>query len=348
MKYYGLEDVQENNKEPRSSFLTDGLFRITQPIFLNDKGSEAKLYPYFNKFSPADYAWARKKSDSVTSINSPPLSDEDLEKLFLKPFGKRYGEVFPHLIALEGEYKTIQEYDEAEFKKIAHDFNKNIMQLLSCRIGIFSLAKSDVNELMWTHYASEGKGIAVTFKKNHLFFLLNQPRDVSYLPEDRATLTYYKGSVRINGEPTNNLIIDPNNGLENILRELQDKGVDYQDLVNRLLYSKKEKWFYENETRIVFDLALSEKHGEIFVPDVDETIRNFLPNHFKSEKEICLNKIPFSAFDSLVFGYDIDENHKQKIIDKVRRNSELEHLRLKQTFYNIYGDLEVEDVLVGV
>ena len=61
VKYYGLAfDKEKNTWLPRSNFILNGLFRMTQPKYLNDKGSEARLWPYFNKFSPADYAWAKK------------------------------------------------------------------------------------------------------------------------------------------------------------------------------------------------------------------------------------------------------------------------------------------------
>ena len=61
VKYYGLVFVHRTNRwSPRVEFISNGLFRMTQPKYLNDKGSEARLWPYFNEFSPADYAWAKK------------------------------------------------------------------------------------------------------------------------------------------------------------------------------------------------------------------------------------------------------------------------------------------------
>lgn len=72
----------------------------------------------------------------------------------------------------------MDEYDQLQLTKIAEGINNFLVEALSCHLGILSLSKSDTNEIMWTHYASEGKGLAVTFNKNHPFF--NQfPRKMS-------------------------------------------------------------------------------------------------------------------------------------------------------------------------
>ena len=47
VKYLGTILNPEGHTYARSDFLENGLFRITQPKYLNDKGSEARFYPYF-------------------------------------------------------------------------------------------------------------------------------------------------------------------------------------------------------------------------------------------------------------------------------------------------------------
>ncbi|UCX04523.1 transposase domain-containing protein [Shewanella glacialimarina] len=64
VKYYGLVfDNRTNSWLPRVEFISNGLFRMTQPKYLNDKGSEARLWPYFNEFSPADYIMTCRAND---------------------------------------------------------------------------------------------------------------------------------------------------------------------------------------------------------------------------------------------------------------------------------------------
>ena len=57
-----------------------------------------------------------------------------------------------------------------QLTQAAERVNSFLVEALSCQLGILSLSKSDTNELMWTYYASEGKGLAVTFNENHAFF----------------------------------------------------------------------------------------------------------------------------------------------------------------------------------
>lgn len=79
VKYLGTTTNEQNEHIPRSEFLENGLFRMTQPKFLNDKGSEAKFFPYFDKFSPADMAYARKCFFRFNAgINPEEPSDEQL------------------------------------------------------------------------------------------------------------------------------------------------------------------------------------------------------------------------------------------------------------------------------
>lgn len=350
VKYYGLV-FNESDKTwlPRSEFLENGLFRITQPLFLNDKGSESKFFPYYNEFSPADLAWARKKHDKFEVDKSYIPSQDDLEKMFLVPTGVRYGDAFPHLVNQQTGFNNINEFDQYNFEETVKNINNLIVQALSCKLGVLSLSKSDVNEHMWTHYASEGKGIAITFNKNHPFFKTHSAREISYKPEKRASFTYYKGSMRINGEPIKNFILESNHKTftASIFFELLSKGIDLQNLAVCLLFSKAENWILEDETRIVFDLNLSdEMKEEIIHPNIPESIKINFPHLFNNYHKICLKNIPFDAFDSLVFGYSIDSNTRETLIDMVKANRKLSHLKIKNVSHNIFGKLETNQVTV--
>ena len=97
----------------RTDFLIDGLFRFTQPRYLNDKGSEAKCVPYFNEFSPADIAWAKNefyKQNKGTNKNTPPI--DELIDVYLCPMGIRYGDSFPHLVKQQTDFSSMNEYDK--------------------------------------------------------------------------------------------------------------------------------------------------------------------------------------------------------------------------------------------
>ncbi|EPY1265457.1 DUF2971 domain-containing protein [Klebsiella pneumoniae] len=346
VKYYGLIfDKEANDWSPRAEFISNGLFRMTQPKYLNDKGSEARLWPYFNNFSPADYAWAKREHDKIQLDPSHIPSNEELESFFLKPRGLRYGDQFPHMLHQEG-FKSMDEYDQLQLTKIAEGINNFIVEALSCHLGILSLSKSDTNEIMWTHYASEGKGLAVTFKQNHPFFNQFPPKDVSYATDKRVSLTYYKGVMRINGAPLKKFNVHDFSNPLNIMQSLSENGIDIDDFTERLLYSKAEKWAVEDEVRIVCPLAFCEnKKGSLVRPDFEFELTSEQSVLFNAYSEINLKKIPFDAFDSIVFGYSMSESDMAAVIGLVRENDELSHIKLRVAKHNIYGNVEIFDLV---
>lgn len=342
VKYFGLvNDTGSNSLSPRSNFLTNGLFRMTQPKYLNDQGSEARLWPYFNNFSPADYAWAKREYAKIQLNKSYIPSNEELENLFLKPTGLRYGDSFPHLLTNEG-FKTMKDYDFAQLKLITQKINKFLVEAISCQLGILSLSKSDTNELMWTHYASDGRGLAVSFKQEHEFFKMFTPKDVCYAPERRASLTYYKGMVRLNGSPLKHYHLNELQNPINIINSLSKNEIDIVDLSERILYSKDQKWSYEDEVRVVCPLSYCEvSYGKSIKPQFEVELPIEMNGLFIEYPEVCLKQIPFDAFESIIFGYNTKESDRMDIVNVIQSNRELSHIKLQVAKHNIFGSIEI-------
>lgn len=342
VKYYGLISDEVNKcNVPRHSFLLDELFRFTQPKFLNDKGSESKMLPYFNRFSPADIEWAKKQHGKMQRDRFYIPSEEELINYYLMPTGLRYGDAFPQMIKVQTGFNSMDEYDENQFTTLVEMFNKALMEAISCHLGVFSLCKSVTNELMWTHYASEGKGIAITFKEDHPFFKIYPPKDVTYATESRATITYFKGSWRLNGEPIRNYQVSDLSHPLAIYGNLLNNGANLQNLIQGLIFSKAEKWRYEEEVRIVIPLQSCEiKCGNVINSEFNNISE--LAHPFSDYHEVCLKKIPADAFDSVVLGYDVSEGHKMLMISAIKSSEDLRHLKVKQVKHNLYGDLRVE------
>ncbi|WP_159236645.1 DUF2971 domain-containing protein [Raoultella terrigena] len=339
VKYLGTV-FDENKKRyvPRLSFLQDGLFRITQPKFLNDQGSEFRMYPYFNKFSPADYLWARKQYDKRSDGVSIP-SKELLENVYLKPMGLRYDDAFPEIVKCAG-FQSMEQYDDIAFKNSVGFLNNFLVEFLSCHLGVFSLCNSDVNENMWTHYASEGKGIAVTFYEEHPYFKQNIPVDVTYRNEDRVSVSYYHGCIRINGERIEDL--HPKGG--SILNTLYNPFFDY-NFYKQLICSKSYRWSVENEKRIIFDLASRDAQcGEIVFPALDESIKHIFQSFLNSYPVVCLKKFPFDAIESIVIGFSVSIDIENEIKDIVKNNNKLSHIQLKRAKYDVFGEINTVNV----
>lgn len=342
VKYLGKSfDNEKKELKLRNSFLSDGLFRITQPKFLNDKGSEFKLYPYFNEFSPSDYDWAMKEYLSNSRGNYLP-SQKELEDFYLKPLSKRYGEEFPGLLNAEAVL-SLDDYDKKEFEKTVESFNRIIIESLSCHVGVFSLCKNDTNEHMWTHYASEGAGIAVVFDDSHDFFKQHPFREVKYKEENRASLSFYKGAVRINGVKIKTSKINSDVRTWIILSGLYNPMIT-EDFCERLVFTKSQKWSIEDEVRILFDIT--ERDAErmtIATPEIDDSIKNIYPSAFPNYPLVCLKKIPFDAIKNIILGFSIDKYEEIEIIKLISDNPALSHVTLKRARHNVFGEIIIED-----
>ena len=235
-KFYGINTKSEISM-PRISWADNYLFRFTQPDKLNDP---FEVHPrlLFNQYSNEDYQVAYDmalKSNFFQDVQD--ITKERLEKLFLDPFpSKRIGDIRPWPQYIEEYNKTFnsfEEFDRYEAELLLKNFLYNVNHIR----GIFSLTKTKRNLLMWSHYASEHKGIALGFDSNHPFFR-NNLYEVLYTKE-RLSISAVKGWIRINGYTQDEF---PNNDITTFLR-------------------KPTCWSYEKELRMVKFLSESDNES---------------------------------------------------------------------------------------
>lgn len=74
-----------DDRVPRSAFILDQLFRITQPNCLNDP-FEMQPRVLLEEYSPEDWEEARKQARNANVSPNFELTDEDIERTFLAPF----------------------------------------------------------------------------------------------------------------------------------------------------------------------------------------------------------------------------------------------------------------------
>lgn len=313
VKYFGKVFNKElNTYSVRTDFLKNGLFRFTQPNDFNDRGSEFRLYPYFNEISPSDREYAIKEYKKNNSQINPKIpNDEDLAIRFLgiPPTNSRYDPAFRGRTGLI----SLAQYDNNSWIQNIIQFNKDIVNVISENFGVLSLSTDALNEHMWVMYASEGKGIAIEFDEEHSFFQQHQPMEVSYLKNDRATYTYYNGIELINGIKRKKFTIE-----ELTINEMKD-------LFKKLALSKKNSWHQEKEKRVIMGLNEASNH---------EASHELHYNYPK----ISLKKIPFDAFKSIIYGYAADK----ELIDEVNKlldNPLLSHVDVRYIKHNHLGDL---------
>jgi hypothetical protein len=321
VKYFGkVFNIDENKYEcsykVRTEFLQNGLFRFTQPNKLNDKGSEFKLYPYFNEISPSDREHAINDYNKHNNqINPPALSEEDiLCKLGIHNDTNTYN---PSEWSGFNKQASEQYYRETWIKNI-EQFNKDIIESMSKTLGVFSLSTDPLNEHMWVMYATEGTGIAVEFDESHSFFEKNIPQTVSYLKSDRATYTHYNGIELINGIKRKNFNIE------------KLSSPEMKNLFKRLALSKNESWSQEKEKRIIIDL------NKVSNADIND-------QHHSKHPNISLHAIPFEAFKSIIFGYACNKDFIDNVTDIIRNNKLLSHIHIKHVKHDHFGKLIFKD-----
>ena len=325
VKYIGksfIEDknIKKDNKnvgiyEVRTSFLKDGLFRFTQPKYLNDQGSEFKLLPYLNAISPTDKKYAiqqiRKRR---TNFNHHEITESNILNVLGIPLqGMRYDSAMYPGMNLTGT-KSLAKSDNTKFENRISTLNKEIVNRISQELGVFSLSTDPLNEHMWVMYASEGTGIAIEFNEENEFFKQYPAQDVSYKKGDRATYSYNESIELINGIK---------------LKNIANFALEQSDMLNlseRLALSKKESWSLEKEKRIIMRLseASNAEHNH--------------PLHSVHPK-FSFKKIPFSAFKSIILGYNVSSRLKSDIEKLIANNPELHHVKIKEVKHDLYGDL---------
>ena len=291
-KYLGLND----QGEPRTSFLDNGLFRITQPRSLNDP-FEMKPRVLLDRYSDEDWTVAREQAQRSGMFPSGTLDDKLVEDLFLTPLpaGRMDEKSFPGLWPArdpklrEEPFKTIAEFDEFRASRVC----ETLENILNERFGIFSMTEDPVQLLMWTHYGAEHRGFVVGFQPSHPFFAqVGTLRRVEYRTE-RVSVSSNDGVIRVAGH---------------WLVEGQDPPVE-------TLLRKHPDWAYEKETRLIVPLA-----------GADEVIRSET-----GKDAVYLLRFPETAVRVLILGARIDDKQAEAMVRQVRQQNQWGHLRVFRT-----------------
>lgn len=96
------------------------------------------------------------------------------------------------------------------------------------KIGIFSLSKTFLDELLWAHYADSHKGFCIEY-------------DLDILLEEFKTEKVFSFSVHYNQKP-------PQIGIEDVFKK-------NDELILKMFSHKSKRWEYESEHRIITNLS---------------------------------------------------------------------------------------------
>ena len=79
-----------------------------------------------------------------------------------------------------------------------------------------------------------------------------------------------------------------------------------------------------------------------------DILQSRLNHQFNSCSEYSLKRIPFDAFESIIFGYKISGFDKSTITELVRQNENLSHLKLRVAKHTIFNKIEISDHVVDM
>jgi len=222
-KYIGLKD----GKTVRADFLTNRLFRFTQPNQLNDPfeaNPETLMRP-----APEDEERALEEMKRAGF----PLDQKDRWlPLFLEPGLRRMTKKeFPGLTYPKG-INSLDELDEANLRTEL----ESLLKYVNETYGLFCMTTSPKNRTMWSIYAANHQGIVVGFDGNHPFFK-NSPDfyPVEY-SDQRVSLSSNDGLLRLAGEV------------------YSSKAAARRELPARLFLRKDSSWKHEEEWRMIREL----------------------------------------------------------------------------------------------
>ena len=269
-KYYGLDYKNINEPKPRTAWINNYLFRFTQPNKLNDP-FEVRPKLLFNTYSKEDYERAYEQAIQSDFFQDPKdITKDKLERFFLNSMLKRLGDIKPWPQYIEKYDKTFNSFEEFD-KYEAEVLLKNFLTNVNISRGVFCLTRTKRNLLMWSHYASEHKGIAIGFDTSHSFFQDNL-HEVLYSRE-RVSISAVKGWIRINGYKQEEF---SNNDIDTFLR-------------------KPTCWEYEKEIRMVKYLTEADKlHQEIYlfkIPPIAIKELIFGAHISANDRDLILNEL---------------------------------------------------------
>jgi hypothetical protein len=222
-KYLGLD----KNENPRTTFLENCLFRVTQPSELNDP-FEMKPRVLVDEYSEEDFSVARDLAYK-DGFQADQFSDNRyIEMEYLQPMlVQTTWDFMPeiHIPELREEpFDSMQEVYEFKANQARELLERQLKEY-----GVFSMSRDATNLLMWAHYAAEHRGVVVGFQADHQFFEdIGMLREVDYR-ENRISVSTVDGIIRGAGH------------------ELSDD----QDPPVATMLRKSPDWSYEKEVRLI-------------------------------------------------------------------------------------------------
>jgi hypothetical protein len=291
-KYLGLK----GDGTVRANFLTNALFRFTQPNQLNDP-FEVRPRVLMGVYAEEDVELAREEA---LKAGFPADQIEKFRSLFLETLPRRRftpeefpGIPYPKRTGSEERFRSMEELDAYKAEQEVETLFKHVNETY----GFFCLTTSRDNLRMWSHYADSHRGIVVGFDAQHPFFSAAHDFYKVEYSEERISLSSNEGYLRLVGRH-------------------YSPGSDYKDLPTRLFLRKHPDWQSEQEWRMIRRLKECDYHS----PD---------------NPLVYLFTIPREAITVLILGAQISDRNKEEIQRQISSSSDWAHVQILQASLSV-------------
>lgn len=158
------------------------------------------------------------------------------------------------------------------------DLHKAFENLLSVnkKIGIYSLSKSYLDELLWAHYANSHKGFCIKYDSDLLLASFKTEREYSF-------------SVSYGNNPPEITI--------------KDLPIKYDGLIFKLTAYKSKRWEYEQEYRIITDNFGKQSYDHEAIKSIYFGLRMELSQKMEVMKRLSNRSIKFYQIEHLEKSY---------------------------------------------
>ncbi len=259
-------------------FISSLQIRFTQPVDLNDP---YECNPHIDNYCDINFIASYFRS----------LAQPEIDKIHTYSSNSKERKEKLKMLNKKVE-KGIRKYRNNP-KKIKELAEKSLKDVLNNNIGILSLSERRDSTAMWAHYTHKHKGLTVSFDSENDFFKQKESdkSDIGILKK-----VFYENS--------------------RISLDLQGLISHKEKISKDIYYIKSKDWSYEEEWRILRDLACADKRID------------------GQPCPICLFNVPPSAILEVCLGMNMQKNDGTDILHSIQSNASLSHVKIFRAALN--------------
>ncbi len=203
----------------------------------------------------------------------------------------------------------MQSLDQFQYERLDSQFNVDYMEELDTdllKYGVVCLSENGNNNLMWSHYADEHKGVMIELESENLF---------RFSPEQKKVMDNDFSAASIKPKPVN---YDVKRAGLDISEECLYEYAN-SNFIERFFTMKGYEWKCEQEWRYIFKFLHADK---VIVNTPEEQVESI-------SNELIRCKVPFDLESNTFIVNAGDNDFNMIMVDVISKNNDLSPVYLK-------------------